>query len=68
MRGVLTVVSEGVQQISVLQHYLKAEVTSLSGAIFFLCQLLSGLLLTSMPQFRQQRPIILTISGVQLIA
>ena len=66
IRNLLEIINQGVTQIMTIQSYIRAEITSVSGILFFLTQFLIVLFLTSFPKFASTRSILLTILAAQI--
>jgi hypothetical protein len=59
-------VSQGIAQVTELQRYVKAEVTSMSGMVFFLAWFLLVLFATSFKKYQASRNQLVTILTVEI--
>ena len=67
MRNLLAIIDEGINKITDFQGYLAAEVTSISGGVFFLLQLILLLFITSFPNYQTHRTKLVLLLCLQLL-
>ena len=67
IRNLLEVINIGVSQVLEIQGFLQAEVTTLSGVLYFLAQFLAILFLTSFKKYQGSRNYLLTFMTVQIV-
>ena len=63
----LIVISEGLTQVIEFQGYIKAEITTLSGIVFFIGEFLVILFVTSFKKYQESRNFIICLLGIEIV-